>query len=127
MNDRFSILQLALCLALVAGACRNPRASQLPGMYATSLRQHQKMSSVAEFQAQIQRDEGRRKTVMRLIERDKLVTGEDHFYAAALLVNSEKLEQIRLAQELGLRAAELGDERGFRGRGRSHRPGAAQG
>jgi hypothetical protein len=83
-------------------------------MFATSLRQQQRMTSVADFQAQIQRDDKRRETVARLIALDKLKTGEDHFYAAALLVNSERLKQIRLAQELGLRAAELGDERGFR-------------
>ena len=114
LRARSSIVRLACCLVLVSSACRSPRASQLPDMYATSLRQHQKMTSVPDFQAQIQRDEKRRKTVARLIARDKLKTGQDHFYAAALLVNSEHMEQIRLAQELGLRAAELGDERGFR-------------
>jgi hypothetical protein len=106
----------ALVLALWAGAwlgsCRTT-AHDLPQLYEQSLREQGRMRTVDDFERQTIRDVDRRAKVMQLVEQGRIVTAQDHFYAAALLVISDELPEVEKARDLGLRAAVLGDPRGL--------------
>lgn len=57
------------------------------------------------------RDRGRLEAVLAMIFNNELSAGADYFHAATILQHSEKPEHYKLANELCLRAIELGEER----------------
>lgn len=61
----------------------------------------------------LERQEERYDLVREWLEEGRIVTAKDHLWCAGALVESDSAEHLQLAHELALRAAELGDERGF--------------
>lgn len=61
-----------------------------------------------------ERQEERLKEVRELRATGKLVSARDHLYAAVILVETNSEEDLVAAHELGLRAAELAEDKGLR-------------
>lgn len=68
--------------------------------------------SAAVFDAAAERQLTREAELIRRIEAKEIQTAEEHFYAGAVLVRSDDLSTLLLAESLGRRAAILGDKRG---------------
>lgn len=60
------------------------------------------------------RQEERLKAVRELHARGKIASGRDHLYAAVILVETNREEDLVAAHELAVKAAELGEEKGLR-------------
>jgi hypothetical protein len=108
-------LETGACALLAAlAACSSP-SSRLDRMYA-SLR-----SDIAEhghesvFDPSLgQRHAERAAAVREMVEAGEVEKGIDRFHASVLLVESDDLENLKLAEELALQSAEQGVELGRR-------------
>lgn len=83
-------------------------------MYSDSLRERSDgvFTSIEDrYQA---RQEQRREKVRAFIDEERLESAEDFLYAGAILSSSPVQADLLTAQMAGLRAAELGEDRGFR-------------
>ncbi len=106
-------LSLWLCAALFA-ACSSP-ASSLARMYADVQRDASEQGAGTSEPSQLRvRRESRAAKVREIIEAGGATTAEDYLHAAVILVETDSDDNLALALELGLKAAELGDDRGFR-------------
>ena len=103
-----------LCLLLAAGCAAPTPSESLAGMYAQSRRERAVDASsgrLGEIQAERQERIAR---VNALLDQGAVVTIDDYLYATAILLDSSDVNDLSVARELALRAAERGDDRGFR-------------
>lgn len=106
------LLQVLLAWGLVA-ACHAPAPKTPRALYDDVLKDLGG-PGVGSFDARlIERQNERYALVVKWIEEGRVVTAEDHLWCAGALVESDSSEHLQLAHDLALRAAELGDERGF--------------
>lgn len=61
----------------------------------------------------VARQDERYAQMVLLHQEGRLETAEDHLWASAALASSDRPEHLSLAQTLAVRAAELGDDRGY--------------
>lgn len=105
---------LPLLLLLTLAGCRTPTES-LRNMYSNSLKERLEGNNFSTLGAGYQeRQQGRLELVREFVKEQKLVSAEDYLYAAALLSTSSFKDDLIAASASGLKAAELGEERGFR-------------
>ena len=106
-------LPLLFAAALSTG-CASP-SSTLVQMYASL---HEDVSTPHpdnhDRQMFASRQESRIKKVHALLEQKKVVTPQDHLWAAVILVETDSMADLKTSYELALEAARLGEDRGFR-------------
>jgi hypothetical protein len=107
------VKQPLLVLLLLLAACTST-SSKLEQMYSTGLHDRQQGVFASLEATYEERQESRRAKVRSFIAEAKLESAEDHVFAAAILASSPAPEDLAAAQRIGLRAAEMGDGRGFR-------------
>jgi hypothetical protein len=100
-----------LLLALLASCAAPPNTPRrLPIMYTQAFKDLGKGNGMGEFRESVrERQEERFVRVRELAAEDRIETGEQFRFAAALLAMSDNRLDLELAQELGKRGAELGD------------------
>jgi len=104
---------LPLCLALLA-ACASP-SSELERMVKNSSRDLEgggRLAGVTDANAA--RQQRRIGKAREYVAAGQVGSAADHFYAGLILATSSSLDDLEAATLLGLKAAELGEERGFR-------------
>lgn len=107
MKSLIAILALA-CFASCAAPSNTPR--RLPVMYKQAARDLGKGNGIGGFQESVQeRQQERFRRVRELAAEDRIETGEQYRFAAALLTMSSRFEDLELAKELAQKGAELGD------------------
>ena len=113
MSMRILARALILVLAALAG-CATP-SSTLRGL---AQDQHDDvvmpLRNSSDALALAQRSMIRADKVGKMIQEKKVETAADHYNAALVLVQCTRENDLALAQEQGLAAAELGEPRGFR-------------
>jgi hypothetical protein len=107
---------LGLGLLLLAPACRStPPEKKLESMVADL---HAEIGTGAIHASRNddwwKRQSARLATVRQMLEEQRITSALDHFYAAVILVETDSETDLANAHELGLKAAELGETRGFR-------------
>ncbi|MCB9914770.1 MAG: hypothetical protein H6828_06415 [Planctomycetes bacterium] len=105
-------LASAVLLALLAACAVTP--ASLERMYASSVRERSGSPFAGLGDDYLERMSARRETVRGFLDAGSLETAEQHLYAAAILVSSDDEADLVLARDTALRAAELGETRGFR-------------
>jgi len=107
-------LALLLLPLLLTTACNSPSVS-LRRMYADTVAERSDGNALAGLEpAVLEREAERREKVWKYIVEEKLVTAEDFLYAGRLLITSTDPNDLVTAKLSGLKAAELGDPRGWR-------------
>ncbi|MFO1011200.1 MAG: hypothetical protein U1F29_14140 [Planctomycetota bacterium] len=114
MKPTLRIALLALPLLLAACESTSP-STRLQRMYselhaAVGERKLGQDEGDAWWRAQVDRLEATRK----LVAEKQVTSARDHLYAAVILVETDAEEDLATAHELALRAAELGEPKGFR-------------
>jgi len=113
---RTTTLRVAL-FALLCASCTNLTPSeQLVSMFEKSIAAEQAEGSTSRNDAIEKRRkmDRRAERVREFVENDQLVSAQDSYRAAVLLYDSQKVEDVILAQELALRAHDGGLEDGMR-------------
>ena len=111
MNRYLALLLLPL---LLLASCQSTSTS-LRKMYADSVDDRSDGGALTALDPDYQEDQAdRREKVWRYIIEEKLTTAEDFLYAGSLLVSSSNPDDLVAAKLSGLKAAELGDDRGWR-------------
>lgn len=106
--------KLALVAALLLLGCRTPSES-LKNMYGNNIRDRVEGDSFYTLgDAYQSRLENRLERVRGYVKEEQLESALDYLYAGALLANSGFEDDLIAASACGLKAAELGDDRGFR-------------
>ena len=100
---------LPLALLLVLAACQSTTA-RLKTLYGDSLRDR---LGDGPFES-LDEDFLERQEVRRLVKAEQLVTAEDFLYAGVILSTSSHPDDLTAAWASGLKAAELGNDLGFR-------------
>jgi len=101
---------ILLCLA----SCTTPSQS-LKNMYANSLREREGGSVFDTLGDRYQANQERRLALVRqYLAEEEVQSSDDYLYAGALLSTSPYEEDLIAAQMSGLKAAEMGEDRGFR-------------
>jgi len=104
---------LPLCLALLV-ACASP-SSELKRMVRNSSRDLEGEGLLAGIrEANVARQQRRIEKVRAFVEAGEVESAADHFYAGLILATSSNPGDLQVAAAMGLKAAELGEERGFR-------------
>lgn len=105
---------LPLALLLVLAACQSTTA-RLKTLYGDSLRDRLGDGPFESLDEDfLERQEERREEVRRLVKAEQLVTAEDFLYAGVILSTSSHPDDLTAAWASGLKAAELGNDLGFR-------------
>jgi hypothetical protein len=105
-------LPLALLLSLLA--CQSV-SSHLESLYADSVRERLAGDTFSTLGDAYQEDqEERLEKVRGYVKAEQLVTAQDYLYAGVILSSSSHPDDLTAAWAAGLKAAELGDDRGFR-------------
>ena len=105
---------LPVLLLLSFAACTTPSQS-LRNMYAESLRERLDGDNFATLGTRFgEHQEARFEKVRKFVREEALVTKEDYLYAGALLSTSSHQDDLVAAMASGLKAAEMGEDRGFR-------------
>lgn len=105
---------LPLLLFVFATACASGPSQSLRVMYKASLRERLEggeFSTLSDRYSSRQRD--RVEMVRKYVKAEELVTAEDYLYAGILLSTSAVEDDLIAASASGLKAAELGDQRGM--------------
>ncbi len=83
-------------------------------MYADSLRERLDEGQFSTLGRAYERNQAERiERVRTLVKEEKLVTSEDYLYVGVLLSSSAEEDDLIAASASGLKAAELGDDRGL--------------
>jgi hypothetical protein len=113
MNPRDMLLLVGALAPLVAG-CRtstpSQRLEQLYGDVQVDVAEHDLGSRDAWMTRQHERIE----EVRAMLEAHEIVSARDHLHAAVVLVETDSEIDLETSKLLALRAAELGEELGFR-------------
>lgn len=104
---------LAFGLLLGLAACSTP-TQRLERMYADSVRERGSGPFTSLEEDFREHQEARRSKVRKLLAEEKLASAKDFLYAGAILASSPHEEDLLTAQMAGLKAAELGEDKGFR-------------
>jgi hypothetical protein len=104
---------LPLLLLVLLSACAST-SEQLRVMYADSLRERLDDQFTSLEDEYVLSQEARRETTRKFVEQELLVTAEDYLYTGVILSTSPFEDDLIAASASGLKAAELGDDRGFR-------------
>ena len=112
--SRAQPLARATSIAIVA-ACATPRESEVVPIY-RELRSDLALDArhAIPLADLMQRQRQRELEVKRLAAAEELDTAEDRWMAAAVLLESDDIEMLQLAQRLALEAADMGSELGKR-------------
>lgn len=102
-----------IALLLLLGSCSTTSQS-LERLYKDGIRERQEDVFSGLDQSSMEREESRREKVRGYLVEEKLVSAEDYLYAGAILAMSPFEDDLITAQMAGLKAAELGNDRGFR-------------
>lgn len=102
-----------LC-ALVLAGCASPSV-KLARMYVDLQRDAAAQSNREHDDAHLrERQKARAETARAIVEAHGVESAADFLHAAVILVETDSDENLDLAQILGLKAAELGEDKGFR-------------
>lgn len=105
---------LPLLLLVLLGACRTTTES-LHNMYANSVRDRTGEGNFRTLNNEfVERQENRYEIVRGFIREEKLQSAEDYLYAGAILSTSTFEDDLIASAACGLKAAELGEDKGFR-------------
>lgn len=108
------LLPLALVSLALLGGCRSTSES-LRIMYGNSVRDRTGEGNFSRLDERyLEQQENRYELIRGYIKEEKLTTAEDYLYAGAILSSSRFEDDLVAAGACGLKAAELGEERGFR-------------
>ncbi len=102
-----------IALLLLLGSCSTTSQS-LERLYKDGIRDRQEGVFSGLEQDQMARQESRREKVRQFIVEEKLESASDYLYAGAILASSPFEDDLIAAQMAGLKAAELGEDKGFR-------------
>jgi hypothetical protein len=106
-------LILALVLAGLAACASNPTPRSLERLYFECQREHGPNIDPERLVDLAERRAARVAQVHEILETNERLSSQESLYAAVILLDSERREDLDLAGELALDAAEAGDERGF--------------
>ncbi len=104
---------LSILLLFALCACTSTSQS-LKQMYADSIRERSSGVFTSMEHKYQERQEERFEKVRRYLAEEQLASAEDFLYAGALLAASPQQEDLLTAQMAGLRAAQMGEDKGFR-------------
>ena len=105
---------LPLLLLVLLGACRSTSDS-LRNMYANSVRDRTGEGNFETLDERyLEEQENRWEIVRGFIREEKLESAEDYLYAGAILSTSTFEDDLVASAACGLKAAELGEDKGFR-------------
>ena len=103
-------------LLLVAPACKSssPKNLTMEELYQASLRDLVSDEGMGAMSSDVQeRQKERQDAARRAWLGEKLTSPQDHLWCAAVLSDSDALEDLALAHKLALRAEEMGEPRGL--------------
>lgn len=110
-----SVMRLFLILALLSLVSCRTTTQKLRNMYENSLDERLGGSNFATLGPEYrEHQETRLEHVREFVREEQLVTAEDYLYAGALLSTSSQQDDLIAASASGLKAAELGEDLGFR-------------
>ena len=103
---------VALASSLVA--CEST-SSSLERMYRDGAREATADGGLGSLEpSYAQEQTNRLNAVVEMNENGEILTGKDNYYAALILVSSDNVEHLKLAQTLALKAVQLGEQEGMR-------------
>lgn len=102
------------CTPLILAACTSTE-DKLRNMYETSTSDLTGESGLAAMDPKIVKRQNKRiRRVNGYVEEGEVKNPRENLYAAYILVSSDNIEDLELAEKLALSAAERGENRGFR-------------
>jgi hypothetical protein len=106
-------LPIACVLFAWSSSCSLHR-NDLSGIYSDFRSDIERHAGVPHDDAAIERQNERAEKVKKIVDANGLKTTEDYFEASLILVQTDDVEMLKLSENLALKAAEMGDKRGFR-------------
>ena len=107
-----SLLAALLCSPL-SFACMTHQ-SEIERVYSDFRHDISKTAGAPHDDDAIKRQNERAEKVKKISDDGGLKTAQDYFDAAVILQQTDDLDMLKLAETLGLKAAEMGEDKGFR-------------
>jgi hypothetical protein len=108
------IIARSLLAAGLFLGCATTHKSEISVVYSDFRSDMEKHAGALHDDAMIRRQNERTVKVKKIIDTKGLKTAQDTFEAAVILVQTDDLDVLKLSETLGLKAAEMGEEKGFR-------------